>query len=59
MHSITLPGLTGREKHLVSFLRELGWGVVKVRVENGQPVVVFEAVKTCRLVEKKDVPRAQ
>lgn len=59
MCTITLPELTGRERQLLSFLRELGWGVAKVRVENGQPVVIFEAVKTCKLVETNEVPRAQ
>lgn len=59
MHSIVLPELTGRERQLLSFLRELGWGEVKVRVENGQPVVVYEAIKTCRLIENEEVSRAQ
>lgn len=59
MHSIVLPELTGRERQLLFFLRELGWGEVKVRVENGQPVVVYEAIKTCRLSENEDISRAQ
>lgn len=43
--------LTGREKQLIKFLRELGWGDVKIRVENGQPVMIYEAVKTFKLEE--------
>lgn len=43
--------LTGREKQLIKFLRELGWGDVRIRVENGQPVMIYEAVKTFKLEE--------
>ncbi|MBO8128322.1 MAG: hypothetical protein H0Z39_03870 [Peptococcaceae bacterium] len=44
--------LTSREKKLIYFLRQMGWGEVKLRVENGQPVVVYEAIRTVRLEEK-------
>lgn len=49
--------LTGREKQLIKFLRELGWGDVKIRVENGQPVMIYEAVKTFRLEEQPSLPK--
>jgi hypothetical protein len=45
-------GLTNKEKQLILFIRELGWGDMKVRVENGQPVLIYEAVKTIRLDDK-------
>lgn len=41
--------LTNREKQLIRFLRQLEWGQVRVRVENGQPVLIYEAIKTLRL----------
>jgi len=54
--------LTNREKQLIRFLRQLEWGEVRVRVENGQPVLIYEAIRTMKLVEgeaeftkKKDV----
>jgi len=45
MHSL----LTNREKQLIRFLRQLEWGEVKVRVEKGQPVLIYEAIKTLKL----------
>lgn len=42
-------GLTNKEKQLILFIHELCWGDMKVRVENGQPVLIYEAVKTIRL----------
>lgn len=44
-----LDDLTNREKQLLLFLRRLGWGEVKIRVENGQPVIIYEAIRTCKL----------
>jgi hypothetical protein len=44
--------LTNKEKQLILFIRELGWGDMKIRVENGQPVLIYEAVKTIRLEDK-------
>ncbi|SFG55509.1 hypothetical protein SAMN05660649_01971 [Desulfotomaculum arcticum] len=41
--------LTNREKQLIRFLRQLAWGQVRVRVENGQPVLIYEAIKTLEL----------
>lgn len=41
--------LSNREKQLIKFIRELGWGEVRIRVENGQPVLIYEAIKTVRL----------
>ncbi len=43
--------LTNREKQLIRFLRQLGWGEVRLRVENGQPVLIYEAIRTMKLVE--------
>lgn len=43
--------MTSREKKLILFLREMGWGEVKLRVENGQPAVIYEAIRTVRLEE--------
>ncbi len=44
--------LTNREKQLIRFLRQLGWGEVRLRVENGQPVLIYEAIRTMKLVEE-------
>lgn len=41
--------ISNREKQLIKFIRELGWGEVRIRVENGQPVLIYEAIKTVRL----------
>jgi len=41
--------LTNREKQLIRFLRQLEWGEVRVRVENGQPVLIYEVLKTQKL----------
>jgi len=41
--------LSHRERKLILFLRQLGWGEVRIRVENGQPVLIYEAIKTFRL----------
>ena len=43
--------LTNREKQLILFLRQLEWGEVRVRVENGQPVLIYEAIRTMKLDE--------
>lgn len=47
-----IQNLTNREKQLLLFMRELGWGEVRVRVENGQPVLIYEAIKTVKLEEQ-------
>ncbi|WP_066634707.1 hypothetical protein [Desulfolucanica intricata] len=41
--------ISDKEKQLIVFIREIGWGDVKIRIENGQPVVVYEAIKTFKL----------
>ncbi|WP_066634712.1 hypothetical protein [Desulfolucanica intricata] len=46
--------LTPGEIELIDFIRALGWGEIKLRIENGQPVTVQEAVKTIRLGNKQD-----
>jgi hypothetical protein len=43
--------LSSREKQIIQFIRELGWGDIKIRVENGQPVLIYEAIKTVKLEE--------
>jgi len=47
-----LRSLSNKEKQLIQFIRELGWGDMKIRVENGQPVLIYEAIKTIRLEDK-------
>ncbi len=59
MDSKVLPDLTVREWRLLKFIRQLGWGEVRVRVENGQPVVVYEAVRTCKLQDPGQKSRAK
>jgi hypothetical protein len=51
--------LSNREKQLIRFIRELGWGEVRIRVENGQPVLIYEAIKSVRLDDhgSNSVPR--
>lgn len=45
--------LTGREKQLVEFMRQLGWGEILLRVEDGQPVLIYEAIRTYKLIDKE------
>lgn len=47
-----LRSLSNKEKQLIQFIHELGWGDMKIRVENGQPVLIYEAIKTIKLEEK-------
>jgi len=49
-----ISNITNREKKLILFLRQMGWGEVRIRVENGQPVVIYEAIRTVRLEEKSN-----
>jgi len=44
--------LSNREKQIIQFIREMGWGDLKIRVENGQPVLIYEAIKTIKLEEE-------
>jgi hypothetical protein len=44
--------LSSKEKQLIKFIRELGWGDLKIRIENSQPVLIYEAIKTIRLEEE-------
>lgn len=48
----TSKGLSNKEKQLILFIRELGWGDMKIRIENGEPVLIYEAIKTIRLDDK-------
>lgn len=50
-------GLSNKEKQLILFIRELSWGDMKIRVENGEPVLIYEAVKTIRLDDKPLKPK--
>jgi hypothetical protein len=43
--------LSERERLLIRFIRRLGVGDVKIRVENGQPVVIYEAIRSIELGE--------
>ncbi len=49
-----ISNLTNRERKLILFLRQMGWGEVRLRVENGQPVLIYEAIRTVRLEEKSN-----
>lgn len=49
-------GLSCKEQQLIDFIRAFGWGDMKIRVENGQPVLIYEAVRTIRL-EENDGPK--
>jgi len=44
--------VTEQEKELILFMRQLAWGELKVRVENGDPVLIYEAIRTLKLGEK-------
>jgi len=48
--------LSNREKQLLAFLRQLRSGEVKIRIENGQPVVIYEAINSRAL---EDYPSEQ
>lgn len=45
--------LTGREKQLLEFIRQLGWGEIMLRVEDGQPILICEAIRTHKLMDKE------
>ncbi|WP_035106247.1 hypothetical protein [Desulfovirgula thermocuniculi] len=45
--------LTKRELQLIRFIRQLGWGEIRLRVENGQPVLIYEAIRTVKLEEEE------
>jgi len=49
-----ISNLTNRERKSILFLRQMGWGEVRLRVENGQPVLIYEAIRTVRLEEKSN-----
>jgi len=44
--------ITRREEQLIMFLREIGWGEVRLKVQEGQPVLIIEALKTVKLDEE-------
>lgn len=41
--------ITNKESFLIKFIREMGWGEVRIRVENGQPILIYEAIKAKKL----------
>lgn len=45
--------LTKREEQLIRFIRELGWGEVRLKVQEGQPVLIYEAIRTVKLEEQE------
>jgi hypothetical protein len=45
--------LTRREEQLIRFIRELGWGEVRLKVQEGQPVLIYEAIRTVKLEEQE------
>ncbi|MHB8155915.1 MAG: transketolase [Desulfocucumaceae bacterium] len=45
--------LSNQEKILIKFMRELAWGEMKIRVENGQAVLIYEAIKTIKLTDEQ------
>lgn len=51
--------LSNRERKLLNFTRELGWGEVKIRIENGQPVLIYEAIRTLKLDEPASGARSR
>ncbi|SFQ94599.1 hypothetical protein [Desulfoscipio geothermicus] len=48
--------LTNREKQLIRFMRRMARGELTIRVENGQPVLIYETVNTLKLEEKTALP---
>lgn len=44
--------ITSKEFSLIKFIREMGWGEVRIRVENGQPILIYEAMKNIKLEGK-------
>ncbi len=40
---------TNKEVQLLEYLRKLGWGEVKILVQNGEPVLIYESIKSMRL----------
>lgn len=48
--------LTNREKQLLAFLRQLRSGGVKIRVENGQPVVIYEVINSRSIEDTHSTP---
>lgn len=51
--------ITPQEKKLVEFIRHVGWGEVKLRVYEGQPVLIYEAIRTHKLVQPKIKKKVQ
>ncbi|AGL03011.1 hypothetical protein [Desulfoscipio gibsoniae] len=51
--------LTNREKQLIRFLRHLEFGDIRIRVENGQPVLIYEDIKNFKLDGKTDSSKTE
>lgn len=52
MSSDINAGLTPRELMMIGFIRQLGWGEIRILVQNGEPVLLYESMKTVRLDEE-------
>jgi len=53
-YSDNAKSLTNREKQLIRFLRQLEFGEITIRVENSQPVLIYESINNFKLDEKTD-----
>jgi hypothetical protein len=47
--SVNPSEITNQEMQLLVFIRQLGWGEIRIRVENGGPVLIYEAIRTLKL----------
>lgn len=47
---------TKKEMQLLEILRRLGWGEVKILVQHGEPVLLYESIKSVRLENDKPSP---
>lgn len=48
---------THKEVQLLEHLRKLGWGEVKILVQNGEPVLIYESIKSMRLDDDETAGR--
>ncbi|MDQ7791799.1 MAG: hypothetical protein RDV00_06745 [Clostridia bacterium] len=51
---VDLPEVTNQEMQLLLFIHQLGWGEVRIRVENGKPVLIYAAIRTFKLQNDED-----
>jgi len=50
---VHIKDITPQEEKLINFLRQVGWGEVVLRVSEGKPVLICEAIRTHRLEKAK------